>query len=84
LARCGTDLRNRRFDEIVLLIAVRQHERPFSLYMDFAARVFVGLDDDVLLQFRLATLDEWRSRTEFALQRGDPDALGIPLLSRAG
>jgi hypothetical protein len=84
-ARYGTDLRNMPFAEIVLLIVVRQHDRPFSLYMDIANRVFVTLgDNDVLVQFGLATLDEWRSRTAFAVQRGDPDALGIPLLIRAG
>jgi hypothetical protein len=83
-ARYGTDLRNMPFAEIVLLIVVRQHERPFSLYMDIADRVFVHLgDNDVRVQFGLATLEEWRSRTEFAVQRGDPDALGIPLLARA-
>lgn len=84
-ARYGTDLRNRRLAEIVLLIVVRQHERPFSLYLDIADRVFVSLDDDeFLLQFSLTTLDEWRSSTEFAMQHGDPNALGITLLARAG
>ncbi len=84
-ARYGTDLRNLPFDDVMLLIVVRQRERPFSLYLHVADRVFADLgDDDVLVQFRLATLEEWRAGAESARQRGVPDALGIPLLARAG
>jgi hypothetical protein len=84
-AHYGIDLRNLPFDDVVLLIVVHGPERPFSLYWDIADLVFTKLNDrDVLLQFGLTTLEEWRSGSEFALQRGDPDALGIPLFTRAG
>lgn len=84
-AQYGIDLRNLPFDDVVLLIVVRGSERPFSLYWDIADRVFVKLKDrDVFLQFGLATLNEWRSRTAYALQYGDPEALGIPLFTRPG
>lgn len=84
-ARYGIDLRNLPFDDVVLLIVVRGRERPFSLYWEIADRVFTKLDDkDVLIQFRLATRDEWETDSTFARQRGVSEALGIPLLARAG
>ncbi|MGH2616392.1 MAG: hypothetical protein ACRDJC_14205 [Thermomicrobiales bacterium] len=84
-ARHGVDLRNLPFDDVVLLIVLRQRERPFSLYLQIADRVFADLgDDDVLVQFRLATLEEWHADSESARRRGVPDALGIPLLTRTG
>jgi hypothetical protein len=83
-ARYGIDLRNLPFDDVVLLIVVRGRERPFSLYWDIADRVFADLhDDDVILQFRLATKEEWETDLASARQRGVSDALGIPLLARA-
>lgn len=84
-ARYGIDLRNLPFDDVVLLIVLRERERPFSLYWRIADRVFTDLqDDDVLVQFRLATREEWAAGSESARQRGVPDALGIPLLARTG
>ena len=83
-ARYGIDLRNLPFDDVVLLIVVRRRERPFSLYWEIADRVFTTLDDkDVLIQFRLETLDEWETGSAFARQRGDSGLLGNPLLVRA-
>lgn len=82
-ARYGIDLRNLPFDDVLLLIVVRQHERPFSLYWEIADRVFADLrDDNVIFQFRLATKDEWEADLASARQRGVSDALGIPLLAR--
>lgn len=84
-ARYGIDLRNLPFDEVVLLIVVRGSERPFSLYWEIADRVFTKLDDkDVLLQFGLATKEEWEAGSAYARQCGVSEALGIPLLARAG
>ncbi|MBA3450928.1 MAG: hypothetical protein H0T18_06935 [Chloroflexia bacterium] len=84
-ARYGLDLRNLPFDDVVLLIVLRERERPFSLYLQIADRVFTDLgDEDILVQFRVATLQEWRAGTESAQQRGAPEALGILLLARGG
>ncbi len=84
-ARYGMDLRNLPFDDVVRLIVLRQRERPFSLFLQIADRVFADLgDDDILFQFRLATLEEWQAGAESTRQRRVPDAAGIPLLARTG
>jgi hypothetical protein len=84
-ARYGMDLRNLPFDEVVLLIVMSQRERPFSLYLQIADRVFADLgDEDILVQFRLATREEWQAGAESSRQRGKSEVLGIPLLVRTG
>jgi hypothetical protein len=83
-ARYGIDLRNLPFEDVVLLIVVRGSERPFSLYWEIADRVFVKLHDkDVFIQFRLDTREAWEAGAVVARQRGVPEALGIPLLTRS-
>lgn len=80
-ARIGIDLRNLPCDDIVVLVVVRRSERPFSLYLQIAERVFADLgDDDIGVQFRVETLAEWQAGAETAHQRGAEDILGVPLL----
>lgn len=83
-ARHGVDLRNLPYDDVVFLVVVRAADRPFSLYLDVANRVFSDLgDEDILVQFRLETLAEWQHAAAVAEARGTMEMLGVPLLVRA-
>jgi len=80
----GIDLRNLPYDDVVLDIVLHGDERPFTLYVRLAETVFTDLhDEDVLVQFELKTLPEWRRALTLARARGREEDLGIPLLSRA-
>lgn len=82
-SRFGIDLRDLPYDEVVLLIVLRGDERPLSLYLQIAEEAFGNLDDqDILVQFQLSTLAEWHAAVHAASERGELDALGIPVLSR--
>ena len=82
-ATFGIDLRELPTAEIVLLIVVRATERPLALYLEIADQVFGDLeDDDILVQFQLATVPEWQRAVESARLRGESAALGIQLLRR--
>jgi hypothetical protein len=83
-AKYGIDLRNLPYDDVIVQIVTRLPERPFSLYLRIAERVFANLgDEDIVVQFGLETLDEWRAGEEVARERGLGEALGIPILARA-
>lgn len=84
-AQYGVDLRNVPFEDIIVQIILRSEERPFELYQEIAQKAFSSLNDgDILLQFHLATLPEWRHFQETARLRNQEDALGIALLDRTG
>jgi DNA modification methylase len=82
-AQEGIDLRNTPFENILVHIVIRSEDRPFELYQEIAQRVFSNLnDDEILLQFHLVTLPEWRHAVSTAQLRGREDTLGVPLLTR--
>ncbi len=82
-ARYGADLRGLPYEDVVIQIVLRTNERTYDLYQRLADEVFSGLEDeDIFVQFRLETRNEWRHAQEVARVRGSEDALGIPLLSR--
>jgi hypothetical protein len=82
-AQYGVDLRSVPLEDMIIEIVLRSEERPFALYREIAEEVFTDLDDEeILLQFRLQTLSEWRRSGALARQRDQTDALGVPLLVR--
>ena len=82
-ARYGIDLRNLPYDDVVIQIVLRSSERPFKLYQQIAEEIFTDLpDEDILVQFRLITLQEWQRAELFAQAKSGEDALGIMLLAR--
>ena len=83
-AEAGIDLRNLPYDEVVVEIVVRTGDLPFTLYWQLAETMFADLhDEDVLVQFRLETIEGWQRAAVLAHARGRNDALGVPLLTRA-
>jgi hypothetical protein len=83
-AQQGLDLRNLPLGDVVLLVVLRVPDRPFDLYVQVAERVFADLEDeDVGIQFQLATTAEWQSMTDAARRRGVAAKPGIPLFVRA-
>lgn len=77
------DLRNLAFEDVELRIVLRSAERPFALYEQLAAEVFAHLDDgEILVQFSLETLAEWRHAERLARAEGRAGELGVPLLIR--
>jgi hypothetical protein len=82
-ARYGIDLRNLPYDDMVIQIVLRSSERPFKLYQQIAEDVFTNLpDEDIFVQFRLVTLQEWQKAESLAKVEGREEALGITLLGR--
>jgi hypothetical protein len=83
-ARRGVDLGQLPTDDVVIQIVSRSSERRFDLYTRLAELVFADLDDgEILLQFSLVTLPEWRRAEDLARFEGREQALGVPLLTRA-
>jgi hypothetical protein len=83
-ARQGLDLRNLPLGDVVLLVVLSVPNRPFDLYLRVAEKVFSDLgDEDIGIQFQLATAPEWQSMADAARQRGVAAAPGIPLFVRA-
>ena len=81
--RFGIDLRNLPYDEVVVEIVLSSSERPFKLYQQLAQVVFSDLhDEDIHVQFRLLTLQEWQHAESLAKINGQENMLGITLLSR--
>lgn len=80
--RFGIDLRNLPFEDVIIQIVLNSSERPFRLYQQIAEEVFSDLhDEDILVQFRLITLEEWQ-RAEFLTEvNGQDNMLGITLLN---
>jgi len=82
--RFGIDLRNLPYDEVVVEIVLSSSERPFKLYQQLAQEVFSDLhDEDIHVQFRLLTLQEWQHAESLAKINGQENMLGITLLSRS-
>jgi 16S rRNA G966 N2-methylase RsmD len=82
--RFGIDLRNLPYEDVVIEIVLSSPERPFRLYQQIAQEVFSDLhDEDIRVQFRLITLQEWQHAESLAKVNGQEDMLGITLLSRA-
>jgi len=82
-ANYGIDLRNLPYDDVVIQIILRSSERTFKLYQQIAEEVFSDLgDEDILVQFRLVTLEEWQHAELLAKADGKEAILGITLLSR--
>lgn len=80
----GIDLRNLPFDEVVIEIVLSSSERPFRLYQQVAREVFADLhDEDIHVQFRLITLQEWQHAESLARVNSQENLLGITLLSRS-
>ena len=81
--RFGIDLRNLPYEDVVIEIVLSSPERPFRLYQQIAQEVFTDLrDEDIHVQFRLITLQEWQHAESLAKVNGQEDMLGITLLSR--
>jgi hypothetical protein len=81
--RLGIDLRNLPYDEVIIEIVLNSSERPFRLYQQLAQEVFSDLhDEDIHVQFRLLTLQEWQHAESLAKVSGQENLLGITLLSR--
>jgi hypothetical protein len=81
--RFGIDLRNLPYEDVVIEIVLSSPERPFRLYQQIAQEVFTDLhDEDIHVQFRLITLQEWQYAESLAKVNGQEDMLGITLLSR--
>ena len=82
--RFGIDLRNLPYDEVLIEIVLNSSERPFTLYQQVAQEVFSDLhDEDIHIQFRLITLQEWEHAEALARVNGQENMLGITLLSRS-
>ncbi len=82
--RFGIDLRNLPYDEVLIEIVLNSSERPFTLYQQVAQEVFTDLhDEDIHIQFRLITLQEWEHAEALARVNGQENMLGITLLSRS-
>lgn len=82
-AHYGIDLHNLPYDDVLVQIVLLASERPFRLYQQIAEEVFNDLpDEDILLQFRLLTLQEWQHAEELAQVETRERALGITLLDR--
>lgn len=82
--RFGIDLRNLPYDEVLIEIVLNSSERPFTLYQQVAQEVFTDLhDEDIHIQFRLITLQEWEHAEALARINGQENRLGITLLSRS-
>jgi len=82
--RFGIDLRNLPYDEVLIEIVLTSSERPFSLYRQIAQEVFTDLhDEDIHVQFRLITQQEWQHAETLAKVNGQDNMLGITLLSRS-
>jgi DNA modification methylase len=80
----GIDLRNLPYEDVVIEIVLNSSERPFKLYQQIAEEVFTDLhDEDIHVQFRLTTLQEWQHAEFLAKVNGQEDMPGITLLSRA-
>ncbi len=82
-ARYGIDLRTLPYDDVVIQIVLRSAERPFKLYQQIAQVAFTDLnDEDILIQFRLVTLQEWQHAEALAKANDREEVLGITLLGR--
>ena len=80
----GIDLRNLPYEDVIIQIVVNTPERPFSLYQQIAQEVFTDLqDEDIHIQFRLITLQEWQHAESLVKVNGQENSLGITLLSRS-
>lgn len=80
----GIDLRNLPYEDVIIQIVVNTPERPFSLYQQIAQEVFTDLqDEDIHIQFRLITLQEWQHAESLVKVNGQENTLGITLLSRS-
>jgi len=78
----GIDLRNLPFEDVIIQIVLNSSERPFRLYQQIAEEVFSDLhDEDIHVQFRLMTLEEWRHAEFLAGVNGQENMLGITLLN---
>ena len=83
-ARYGIDLRDLpNFYQAGLSIVLNTDDLPFDLYEEVAEKVFVNLqDEEILVQFRLETLSQWKQAVVHLAADEDPYSLGIPLLRR--
>jgi len=78
----GIDLRNLPFEDVIIQIVLNSSERPFRLYQQIAEEVFSDLhDEDIHVQFRLMTLEEWQHAEFLAEVNGQENMLGITLLN---
>jgi len=75
----GIDLRNLPYEEILLEIIIEPGEQRVRFSKEIAERVFAGVSDEFLVQFRLITASEW----EHAKSVSAAEALGIPLLAHS-
>lgn len=81
--RLGIDLRNLPYDEVIIEIVLNSLERSFRLYQQLTQEVFTDLhDEDIHVQFRLLTSQEWQHAESLAKVSGQENMLGITLLSR--
>ena len=80
----GIDLRDLPYEDVIIQIVLNSSERPFRLYQQLAQEVFTDLhDEDIHIQFRLVTLQEWQHAASLIKVNGQENTLGITLLSRS-
>ncbi len=80
----GIDLRGLPYEDVIIQIVLNSSERPFRLYQHLAQEVFINLqDEDIHIQFRLVTLQEWQHAESLIKVNGQENTLGITLLSRS-
>ncbi|MEO9060096.1 MAG: hypothetical protein ABI396_18135, partial [Ktedonobacteraceae bacterium] len=80
----GIDLRDLPYEDVIIQIVLNSSERPFRLYQQLAQEVFTDLqDEDIHIQFRLVTLQEWQHAESLIKVNGQENTLGITLLSRS-